>query len=41
MILRGIQMTRYDIIQKWTDFLYYTSTSQYGVIDVKEFVNKR
>lgn len=27
--------------QKWTDFLYYTSTSQYGVINVKEFVNKR
>lgn len=33
----GVDMEK----QKWTDYLYYTSTSQYGVIDVKEFSDKR
>ena len=41
-MIRVMRPTGVDMEKlKYTDYLYFTSTSQYGVIDVKEFSDKR
>ena len=41
-MIRAMRPTGVDMENlKYTDYLYFTSTSQYGVIDVKEFSDKR
>ena len=41
-MIRAMRPTGVDMEKlKYTDYLYFTSTSQYGVIDVKEFTDKR